>query len=337
MPHTYRDFARPTYRDDRWLETQWFSFWTEAGLRIHLWAGFRTNLGVATTKVFAVSTVAESLLDMDYCDQQYHMPMGSARLTNFSLWSGLSLKGHPAPEAWTLQYRSPCGRLTADLEATALMPPVDLSFTKVEGAGAGFVAFHHTGGPALLENRSGQEPTGHVDQTVRVVGEVTIDGERQAVDGVGQHDHSWSPRAEYRHTPGNFDQFHFGEEMTLLAQTREHRDGSVEVTHAYVLREDGPRRVKDISVTYEREGFRIRKIAYDVTDEAGEQYTITGEQRSGFEIDMGPNIYIAFEQFDCEWNGRTGLAEAQWHHEVTQLQGQRRLARANEVTAHAVR
>jgi hypothetical protein len=228
-----------------------------------------------------------------------------------------------------VRYRSPDGRLQADLEVTALMAPVDLSFTKVQGAGEGFVGFHRSAGPNVIENRSGLEPSGHVDQTVRVVGEVVIDGERQEVDGVGQHDHSWSPRAEYRHSPGNFDMLHFGEELTLLGQTKPLADGGDEVTHAYVLRGDQPRQVRDISVAYEREGFRTRNVRYEFTDDKGERYSIAGEQRSSFEIDMGPNIYISFDQFDCEWDGRTGLAETEWHHEVMFLQRERRLARNN--------
>ena len=324
MPRSYKDFARPSYREDRWLETQWFTAWTEAGMRLHFWAGFRTNLDVATSKVFAVSEVAQSILDMDYCDQQYHMPMGSARLSRFTLWSGLTVEAHPAPREWTLRYRSPCGRLTADLEITAMMEPVDLSWTAIEGAGKGFVGFHHTGDRGRLETRTGDEPVGHVDQTIKVVGEVTIDGERQAVDCVAQHDHSWSPRAEYRHSPGNFDMFHFGDELTLLSQTRQEADGSAVVTHAYVLAGKEVRKVRDIAVRYHRSGFRIVRVEYDVTDETGEQYRITGEQRSGFEIDMGPNTYISFDQFTCSWAGRTGLGETQWHHEIMALQGQRR-------------
>lgn len=329
MPRSYKDFARPTYRESRWLETQWFGFWTKAGMRIHLWTGFRTNLGVATTKVFAVTDVAATVLDMDYCDQQYHIPMGAARLADFSLSSGMALKGHPAPEAWTLRYRSPDGRLRADLEVTALMQPVDLSFTGLEGGGSGFVGFHSSAGADLPETRAGLEPTGHIDQTVRVTGEVVIDGERQEVDDVGQHDHSWSPRMEFRHSPGNFDLFHFGEDLTVVAMASERRDGSVDITHAYVLNGGESRRVREGSVEYEREGFRTRKVRYHLTDETGERYEVVGEQRSGFEIDMGPNIYISFDQFDCECNGLTGLGETQWHAEIMHLQRERRTARSD--------
>jgi hypothetical protein len=161
-----------------------------------------------------------------------------------------------------------------------------------------------------------------------MVGEVVIDGDRQEVDGVGQHDHSWSPRMEFRHSPGNFDVFHLGEDLSLVAMASQRKDGSPEVTNAYVLNGGEPRRVREISVAYEREGFRTRKVVYRLTDATGERYVIEGEQRSGFEIDMGPNIYISFDQFDCECDGRTGLGETQWHAEIMHLQRERRAARA---------
>ncbi|MFE5706096.1 hypothetical protein [Rhodococcus koreensis] len=328
MPRSYVDFARPTFREYRWLETSWFSAWTETGMRLHFWTGFRTNLGVATTKVFAVSTVADTLLDMDYCDQQYHIPYGDdTRLSDYSLWSGISVKGRPAPKKWDLAYRSPDGRLTADLEISALMAPVEISWSEVAGAGEGFVGFHKSAGSSLPDSRAGQEPTGHVDQTVRVVGHVVIDGETQAVDCVAQRDHSWSPRAEFRHAPGNFDQVHFGEDLTLLTMVTQRADGSPDPTHAYVLRDNKPRRVREISVRYHREGFKTRRVEYDVTDETGERYELVGEQYASMEIDMGPNIYVVFDQLRFQWEGREGLGETQWHHEVMKLQRERRAAR----------
>lgn len=326
MPRNYKDFARPTFRESRWLETQWFSAWSETGMRLHLWIGFRTNLEIVTTKVFAVSKVAESILDMDYCDQQYHVPMGDARLGDFKLSNGISLKGHPAPKEWTVKFQSPCGRFRADLEVTSLMDPVGLDWTKIEGSGPGFVGFHQTSDPGLPQDRAGIEPVGHIDQTVAVVGEMEVDGETSPVDCVAQHDHSWSPRAEYRHSPGNYDTIHFGRDLSLVGHVRELPDGSPDVTHAYVLREGEARQIREISVEYRREGFRTRAFEYKLTDQSGEAYTISGERRSGFEIDMGPNIYISFDQFDCQWDGHEGLAETQWHNEIMRMQGERRAA-----------
>jgi hypothetical protein len=324
VPQSFREFARPTFRDPRWLETQWFSAWTTSGMRLHFWAGFRTNLEVATTKVFATTRVSHHILDMDFADQQYHLPMGDARLSDFRLASGLSVKGHPAPRAWTVTYRSPCRRLRADLEVTALMDPLPLTGSAIEGAGPGFSGFHHATKDDQPDIRSGLEPAGHIDQTVRVVGEVVLDGERHEVDGVAQHDHSWSPRAEYHHSEGNFDQLHFGEELSMVVQSRP-VDGEDRVTHAYVLRGSEVRQVREVSLAYRREGYGASAVEYHVVDATGERYDITGERTTSWELDMGPNIYIAFDQFRMSWDGREGVGETQWHHEVQQLQRMRRL------------
>jgi hypothetical protein len=294
-------------------------------MRLHFWAGFRTNLDVATSKVFATTKVSHHILDIDFADQQYHLPMGDARLSDFRLASGLSIKGHPAPKAWTLVYRSPCGRLRADLEVTALMEPLPLGASAIAGAGPGFSGFHHATRSDQPDIRSGLEPAGHIDQTARVVGDVILDGIRHDVDCVAQHDHSWSPRAEYHHAEGNFDQLHFGEELSMVIQSRP-VDGEDRVTHAYVLRNGEVRQVREVAVSYAREGYGTTHVSYRVVDATGESYEITGERTTSWELDMGPNIYVAFDQFRMSWNARVGVGETQWHHEVQQLQRMRRLA-----------
>jgi hypothetical protein len=61
---TRRDmrFHRPPFRDYRWLETSCFT-WTipEHGMRSHVRAGFRTNLGVVETLSFVYSAAGNGL------------------------------------------------------------------------------------------------------------------------------------------------------------------------------------------------------------------------------------------------------------------------------------
>jgi hypothetical protein len=325
MPRSYADFARPSYAEPRWLETQWFSATTggDHPMRLHFWTGFRTNLGVAVTKVYAFSTIGTSVLDMDLCDMQYHQPIGSSRLSDFSLACGLTVRGRPAPDRYLLDFRSRCGRLTAELDLTALMAPVDLEVTRLESAGPGFTAFHRTAANGLPENRTGTEPVGHIDQTMVVTGEVVFEGERLPVDCVANRDHSWSPRAEYRHSAGTFDMVHFGKALTLLTHTGEHADGTPYVSNAYVLRDGELRRVATAEVEYERDGFRTVGLRYDVVDVEGDRYEILGRPRASAEIDGGQNIYLVMDLLDCTWAGRDGYGEVQWHDEITRLQGRR--------------
>lgn len=324
MSRSYAEFARPSYRDTRWMETNWFSAVTkDAHIRLHFWTGFRLNNGVATTKVYAFSRFCDSVLDMDLCDMQYNSPIGAARLSDFSLESGIAVKARPAPSTYDLTYDSRCGRMTAELTFTALMPPVDLSFTKIEGGTEGFVSFHRTSGIGAPANRSGTEPYGHIDQTMRATGTVTLDGIVHEVDCVSNRDHSWSPRAEVGHTIGAFDMIHFDEELTLLVHVTDDETGSTEVSHGYLLRDGKPLRLSSADVSYEREGFRIVGARYDVVDEHGAEYTVTGRARASAEIDGGQNIFLVMGLLDCEWDGRRGYGEVQWHDYIPRLQGVR--------------
>jgi hypothetical protein len=327
MPRSFGDFARPTYAEPRWMETQWFSAVTkDSMIRLHIWVGFRTNLGVATSKVYAFSTMGENLLDMDLNDMQYHQPIGAQRLGDFSLVGGVSSKAHPAPGRYTVGYRSRCGRMTAKLELVALMEPVDLAYTAIEGARPGFTAFHHTYA-ASTDARAGEEPVGHIDQTMRVTGTIGLDGEVHEVDCVSNRDHSWSPRAEFYHRIGTFDLFHFGEELTLLTHTGEDSDGVPYVTNGYLLESGRVQGLVEAAVTYEKEGLRTRRVHYRVVGEDHREREITGTARASAEIDGGQNILLVMDLFDAEWDGRTGYGEVQWHDEISRAQGVRRRAR----------
>ncbi|ORB31761.1 DUF7064 domain-containing protein [Mycolicibacterium parafortuitum] len=328
MSRSYAEFARPSYRDPRWLETHWFSALTTDGIRLHFWMGFRLNTGVATTKVYAFSQFCDSVLDMEMCDMQYNSPIGAARLSDFSLDSGVSVKGRPAPRVYDLTYRSACGRMTAELTFEALMEPADLSATKIPDGPEGFVAFHRGPRRDAPANRTGTEPSGHIDQTMAVRGSVTIDGIAHEVDCVANRDHSWSPRAEVGHTIGTFDLVHIGNELTLLTHTGESADGEPRVSHGYVLRDKEFRALKAAQVSYRREGLRIVGFDYRVVDERDVEYHITGRARGSAEIDGGQNIYLVMGLFDCEWDGRTGYGEVQWHDYITRMQGVRAAQRA---------
>jgi hypothetical protein len=156
---------------------------------------------------------------------------------------------------------------------------------------------------------------------MRVTGEVILDGRRHSVDCVTNRDHSWSPRAEFRHAPGTFDLIHFDEELTFLTHTAERDDRTPVVTNGYVLRDGAVRQLTEASVNYTKEGFRTLELEYTATDSQGDQYRITGRRRACAEIDGGQNIYVVMDLLDCEWEGRTGYGEVQWHDEISRLQG----------------
>ncbi|WP_040841405.1 hypothetical protein [Nocardia brevicatena] len=155
MPRSYGDFSRPAYRDPRWMETHWFSATTESNIRLHFWTGFRLNTGVATTKVYAFSRMCDSVLDMEMCDMQYNSPIGNARLADFTLDSGIRVKGR-APHSYDLQYRSHCRRMRADLHFESLMPRWTSNSPRWPTAPK--ASSHSTAPPARARRPTGPEP-----------------------------------------------------------------------------------------------------------------------------------------------------------------------------------
>lgn len=315
----WSDFHRPAFRDWRWLETNWFSFFIpEHGIRGHLRAAFRTNQQVAFTMV-AIYSRSGGVLDMDFFDSQMHVPMGTARYSDFDLASGLSYKAHPAPDAYTVKFSSRCRRVDLELECEALMPPAGLDITTLLGGPDGFAAFH----------RSAQQeaPVGHIDQTFRVRGKLAIDSDSYAVDCVSNRDQSWSPRGEFKSLCGIFDTFHFGEEMSFMAQALERPFGSPRVTHAYLLIGREVRRVLAADVSYARDGFVTRKVQYRIKDETGEEHEIKAEVLHAVTQDQGSNGLTVMNYCATEWRGNSGVGESMWHWDIPRMQGIVRTAR----------
>ncbi|MEQ9662754.1 MAG: hypothetical protein RLN87_09430 [Parasphingopyxis sp.] len=324
----WSDFHRPAFRDWRWLETSWFGFFVpEVNMRGHLRAAFRTNQEVVFSMVNIYSR-GGGVLDMDFFDSQMHVPLGLARYSNFSLQSGLSYRGHPAPDHYTVEYRSRCGRVALSLEYDALMPPAGLDITTLEGGEGGFAAFHR---PSKQN-----APTGHIDQTFKVVGELVLDGDRYDVNCVSNHDQSWSPRSEFNSMCGTFDNFHWGEEMTFSAQAVEQPFGSPRVTHAFLLMGNEVRKIRSADVSYERNGFETTRIRYDVVDETGEEHQISAEVLHTLTQDQGSNGITAMGYCIPENRGRKGMGETMWHWDIPEMQRIVREARKGDPDASIV-
>ncbi len=84
--------------------------------------------------------------------------------------------------------------------------------------------------------RSGQEfARGHLEQHVRAVGRVTLNGETYDIDGFGLRDHSWGPR--YWQAPKYYRwlTMNFGADVGIAAALTVQRDGN-EVQGGYIYR-----------------------------------------------------------------------------------------------------
>jgi hypothetical protein len=318
MPQSYRELARPSFGDARWLETNWFSALTDQGLRLHIWVGFRTNLGVVMSRVYAYTGHAATVADMAYYDAQYHLPIHGARLGRYDLDTGVSVRAVDPGVHYDVRLRT--RRLAATLDIRALMPPVGIHDIALAGSD-GFTAFQRRSDPGLPEDRAGLEPSGHIDQTMHVTGTVELDGAVHAVDCVANRDHSWSSRPEFGGGIGSFDLLHFGPERSILLQTtRDPRDGATRATHAYVL--DGGRVLPaaEVAVEHVRERRHLRAATYRVVTVDGEVFEARAERPASSAEFSDGNAYTVLDLLDAESAGRPGYLESMWHADTPMLQ-----------------
>jgi hypothetical protein len=168
------DGLHPGATEDRsWTETAWFAAAApERGLAIWTYPLFRPELGVMSCGIYVWEPGAEELWQLPYYRTWWHLPIPDGLdLRRFTLPNGLSYECLEPLTAYRITY--------ADGDAIEL----DVTFRALHAAHAVGV---QEGG------------RGHLDQLGRVTGELTLAGERIAIDCVEMRDRTWSPRRESR-------------------------------------------------------------------------------------------------------------------------------------------
>ncbi len=286
-------------------------------MRGHIYALFRTNLGVCRSMVQIFSRMQTHVLAMDYLRDDYHIPIPEGDLDDYHLANGLRVVMTKPLEEWTVQFDDGRGN-RLDLVQTALMPPVSITELAVPDSGVGYAVFqrHDT---AALE-------TGHIDQTMHVEGEVTINGRTLRVDFPSNRDHSWSPRREYGHNVmGNFDEAHFGSgngkgrDLSFLLQTRNDTLERGTVTHGY-LREG--REVIPFKAgvgRYHFENWTLTALEYELEDAKGRTFILRGEPVSTVES-YQVNAFAVYGMVRWTLDGEIGWGDFKWHWDVQKMQ-----------------
>jgi hypothetical protein len=300
-------FHQPTYREQTWLETNWFSFLVpEANLRAHLYNGFRTNLGVVFSAVCIWSGDCESVLDFDHYDAQVHLPMPNGNLNDYRLANGLHVAGDPL-KRYTIEYEAFNGT-RLELELTAMMPAVDSKETVVAG-GSDFSHFHEVRSEFSSHN-------GHIDQTMQVEGQLFLDGRTIDISYPSNRDHSWSARPERNHGKGYFDEAYF-DGMTFHVQTLVTDDDSTgSITNGYILDGDELLRILAGTARYERSGWYTTRLEYELEDDRGRTHRLSGTPTASAPLPTWPNQYNIAGLTRWELGDEIGWGEYKWHWEV---------------------
>ena len=180
-------YHEPTVDDPLWFETAWFSF-SVPDRRIGGWlhAGRHTNVGRATWRVFVWDPRGADPARMAYYRTGIDVPFGAVptgERASEADTASVDLRDVTFPDAgWSMTmldpltnyrvaYRDADARFAIEFEHRSVHPPH--RFTPGEA-------------PALYNP--------HLDQLGHVTGEMTLDGERIAVDCYSIRDRTWGPR-----------------------------------------------------------------------------------------------------------------------------------------------
>lgn len=315
------DFARPAYRDPRWVEAvEVAAVTTRDRLHFQLVAEFATNLDVAHTRVVVHAGDAASPVDLDFSDVQFNLPIGTSRLSGVSLASGVVMRTSVPHKEYELEYLSACGRVEARMEMTAVTAPVTGDVTRQESG--------DVRGSADVEPDDDARP-GRIDQLVSVRGDLRVDDSFYTMDCLANRAHRWGSVPDVLPTPVGVDEIHFGEHLSVLVDAVQERPGWLTVRHAYVVRKGELRRVSSASVVYEGEqgagGYRA--LRYELTDETGEMHRIAATVASTSVLDCGQNRRAELRRLDAAWNEYTGHGRSVWHSDMRDLQRERRGSR----------
>jgi hypothetical protein len=248
------DFHPIVREPETWTETSWFCAQVpERGLGLWMYPVFRPGLGILACTIYAWGPGTTEPWELPYWRCWWHMPIPQdIQPTAFELPNGLRYAVREPMMSYSLQYDDPAG-LSFELDFDAIHPPHPL------GVSGGI---------------------GHLDQLGRVRGEMTLHGERIAIDCIEMRDRTWGPRREQRQetclgysygatADGSFA-FH--------ASTRlDRHTGEWKPLTGFVLDGDRRRAVESVrrEVTRDERG-RPVAVSLTITDDRGQPLQITG-------------------------------------------------------------
>jgi len=314
-------FHQPRYRDYRWLETNWFTWIIpEKAMRGHLRCAFRTNMDVVECLAFVWDnpdpTAGE--FGIKYQDLRSHVPMPVTNLDRYELVSGYRVEMTRPMSEWAVHYEG-LADTVFDLHLEGMMPPVHVAETGTET------------NPADSGKSAKPKATirhGHIDQMMRVRGNVRVRGEDYEVDFASPRDHSWSPRPESSSgygfpMSGNFDWGSFGpagQDFTFFVQTRNDWDDlrTGHVHNSYLIDHGKLLRIKEGvgRYTYAPNDWYLTDVHYELVDEHGRTHVFDGTPQSYFRPGSGTLAVVEWRTPD----GEVGWGEYNWHGDLYELQ-----------------
>jgi hypothetical protein len=252
-----------------------------------------------------------ALLDAEYHDYRATMPWPEVDGNVIRVANGYVITVVEPGELIRLQYTSPDGNTSFDLEQRAVSPLIARGHV-VPGEEE-----HHAG--------ARREPGG-TEQFMRVTGELVLHGERHEVDCLAVRDRSWlqvrgeDPGGVRRSPPIGWTPISFGEELSLNVTSIENKDTGPAWLGVYDVPDDAPTfysgwiarggetravvRVRRNVLEYHPVQYAAIRQELEIEDDQGHVHRFTGEAIAMAPMHSWPNI--AFHDSVYRWTDEQG-------------------------------
>lgn len=264
------DMLHPPGESHYETETFWFSFFApERAIGGWVYASVRQNAGVTAGGMWLWGGSTPHPIDAPFYEYFAHLKLPTRiNSTRIDFATGMSVRVREPLKSYDVIYDDR-NRMRAELRFDALEPPVPL----------------RTGEPPYPKAH-------HFDQTGRVTGAITLDGEGIAIDCFAMRDRSWGPRHERGYRRVGYT-WAAAQDLSLLTYTAPTgQDAAEEIYSGYLRRGDrldrlvsGRRRVDRDPV----EGW-VTAIDFDAETEGGQRVSGHADGVSRLLLSQGNHI-----------------------------------------------
>ena len=267
-----------------WAETNYFAFFIpEHAICGHLQALFRPNVGAVMSDVRIWRGLVGSPDDTWYISHHSYLPMPKS-LREYSLANGLSVKAL-SPRDYRVDYTG-VDNTSIHFDVRGIMEPYDTADPKMD--------------PVTRKTKGddwnfADAYNNHFDMSAHVTGEITVRGERFAVDCVQVMDHSWGPRTEVDLAAmmwlgATFDN-NFAIHAFFPADPAE-TEILRPLAHGYVTENGEVRGLVRGQLHVTRLGYQPVAVVFDAEDETGRTYRLYGATIAGGPWPVYPNLDV---------------------------------------------
>ncbi|MCW3015095.1 MAG: hypothetical protein JWO02_2187 [Solirubrobacterales bacterium] len=295
------------------VHTYYFGFSVpEAGIGAYLYFRAQPAFGLSQGgPVIFRGLDNTALLDAEYHDYRATMPWPQVQGNTITTANGYVITVLEPGELIRLQYTSPDGTTSFDIEQRAISPLVARGHI-VPGE-----EDHHAG--------ARREPGG-IEQFMHATGELTLRGERFDVDCLAVRDRSWlqvrgeEPGGARRSPPVGWTPISFGPDLSLNVTSMENKDTGPAWLGVYDVPDDAPTfysgwiargeetravvRVRRNALEYHPFQYSVTRQELEIEDDQGEVYRFTGEALAMTPMHSWPNI--AFHDSLYRWTAEDG-------------------------------